>query len=100
MKNAIKRAGCPSTTIKGLRHTFATGVEMQGTPRSVRKAIMGQSTRSDIGEHYVHPSLANMRYSLEKWAARLRLDRSECLPGSGVPSGVRDFSLNGVRRAG
>lgn len=100
MKAACRRADLDGFNIKSLRHAFGAIEYQVGCPRSIRKAILGQSNRADMGDVYCHPTPVVVRAWLEKWGRFLHLGLAcSVYIGPGYPRRVRTVAPTGVLRA-
>lgn len=93
LKVLAARHGLPYWSNHAYRHCMATGLELLGCPPTVRLAILGQSTKGVVQHLYVHPTPEAQREWLAKWADRLGVLKTKCLPG--VPQTERGTDLRG-----
>lgn len=91
LKVLADRHGLPYFSNHSYRHCMATGLELLGCPPTVRLAILGQSTKGVVQHLYVHPTPEAQREWLGKWADRLGLLKTRCLPD--VPQTQRGTDL-------
>lgn len=91
-----RRIGLPPLTTHKLRHSFSTWLDENGCPRSVRLALMGQSTKA-VQDRYNHASPEKMREWLGKlWEASYEEVDRELLPiAPGASGNPRKESITG-----